>query len=143
MDTIRVQRNEKRVTVNERGDYIIFRPGDPGFIDALMSLGEEFQNFVSENSSRLEEAKADTSDENRVTRVAVKLNLEMSQLAAEKINALFGPDACMKIFGTETPSDALLTDFFEQATPLMQQYAAEESARSQERIRKYTERYKK
>ena len=106
-----------------------------------MTLGTDFQKFVNDNHSRLEQMEKAEPDS--VANEAIKINLELSQLGAAKINALFGADACRKIFGTETPSVSMITDFFEQAMPLIKEYAEEENARSRERVKKYTAKYQK
>lgn len=140
-ESIRIERHEKRVEVNDKGECIVFRVSDPSFISALLDLAGNFEEFHKQQSEKIKQIEESKDGEKNTIQAAVNLNLELSQQMAGKINALFDEDACKKIFGSDTPSLVMLADFFEQIEPLVKKFAEEENAYSQQRVRKYSQKY--
>ena len=51
-----------------------------------------------------------------------------------KVDALFGPDTCRKVFGNIVPGTDLLIQFFEALTPYFEEHARAQ----QEKLGKYS-----
>ena len=144
---ISVDRREKRIEVNDQGDFIVLPVGNPEFVSTLMVLLKDFDAKAAQQRERAQEIQKmpeDTTQETmeRLT-AAASFNLEISHDMAERVNALFGKDACLKVFGSNAPSLYMFADFFDQLTPYIRQFAEEEAQASQERIRKYSNKYTK
>ena len=143
---ISVDRRERRILVNDEGEYIVLPVGNPEFIASLLALLTDFDEKAAQQREQAQEISAMPEDTTAETlkrlNAAAQLNLEISRDMAERVNSLFGADACRKIFATETPSLYAFADFFDQLTPYIKQLSEEEAAASQERVRKYSEKYK-
>lgn len=144
---IRVDRREKRIEVNDAGEYIVIPLGNPEFVSTLLSLLNDFDAKAAQQRERAQEIQKmpdDTKPETmeRLT-AAASFNLELCREMAERVNALFGEDTCQKVFGSNAPSLYMFADFFDQLTPYIQQFAEEEVQASHERIRKYSNKYTK
>lgn len=140
-DSIRIERREKKVEVNDNGDYIVLPFGDQAFIPKMLELLREFDERGTEQQARAAEI-AEMPDDIEKVDAAASLNLELCTKMAERVNGLFGADACSKIFGAGTPSIFAFADFFDQLAPIIRKYADEESKVHQERIKKYSAKYK-
>lgn len=145
--SIRVESRERRILVNDEGEYIVLPVGNPEFIASLMVLLTDFDEKAAQQRERAQEISAMPEDTTAETlkrlNAAAQLNLEISRDMAERVNSMFGADACRKVFGTDAPSLYAFADFFDQLTPYIRQFAEEEAAASQERVRKYSEKYKR
>ena len=123
MDKIRVQSDIKKISVNDKGDYICINLKDQSFINRLMDL---HQLISSEETSKYLEN--DGSSDVEMLKKASELNQKM----LDEIDSLFGKGACKKIF-YETyeenkdamPGFMLIIDFLEQIMPLMEKYVKE------------------
>lgn len=143
---ISVDRRERRIAVNDEGGYIILPVGNPEFIASLLELLTDFDEKAAQQHERAREIEQmpDGTTKETLERLnaAAQLNLTISRDMAQRVNGLFGEDACRKVFGTDAPSLYAFADLFDQLTPYIRQFAEEEAAASQERVRKYSEKYK-
>ena len=140
-DSIRIERREKKIEVNDNGDFIILPLGNQEFIPKMLDLLNDFQENAKQQQERVEQISEMPEELEKVS-AAASLNLEMCRQLVNRVNDLFGADACQKIFGVGVPSLFAFADFFDQLAPLIRKYADEESAVSHERVRKYSVKYK-
>lgn len=132
-DSIRVQRSGKKIEVNDAGEYIVLDVYNIGAMGNVMGLIKEFEGSMKSLSTKAEAASRESVEE--IFELAHHASEECGKLAVE-INRVFGDDACRKIFGDGTPGPYELADFFGQIGALIKKYG-------DERIEKYTEKYKK
>lgn len=143
MDKITLNSGLKRIEVNENGDCITFDARDQGFMDRIMNLMKEFYSKKAEYDEKIEkiqEMPGDT-EEQQIARAsaALEFNSDVCGWMKEQINAVFQDDVSGKVFGNITPTGEAWAEFLYQLTPIVQTAKAEQS----EKVRKYTEKYKR
>lgn len=114
------------IEVNDKGETITVSTENQRFIDDFMELNEKLEDVVKEVESR--EVKQLEGREQ------LQFQMEKTKQIMEMIDALFGRDACRKVFGDIIPTPYLIADFFGQLTPIVKQYA-------DERQKKIAEKY--
>lgn len=125
MDSIRVNGGAKKIEVNDEGEFILLPVGDDGFTRDFYRLLEDFRK-------RAEAVRVTKEDIAGSMDQVVGLSAEMK----EKVDALFGPGTCGKVFGELTPGVDLLLDFFYQLLPFFEESVKKRS----ERMNKYSAR---
>lgn len=125
MDSIRVSSGTKKIEVNDEGEFILLPLGDDG-------LTRGFYNLLDDLLKRAEDAKITDEDITGSMDQIVKLNSE----TAEKVDGLFGPGTCKKVFGDITPGLDLFMDFFFQILPFFE----ENAKKREEKMKKYDAR---
>lgn len=105
------------VEVNDNGDTITVNAEDQGFIDKFFGLNENLEKITAEIQT--EELKKKSEREQ------LHYMIDKTKEIMEGIDQLFGEDACRKVFGEIIPNPYLIADFFEQLTPIAEQYMNE------------------
>ena len=104
------------VEVNDNGDTITVNAEDQYFIEKFLGLNEKLDGI----------AKMDTKElEKKSEREQIGVMIETTKEIMAEIDGLFGENACKKVFGDIVPSPYLIADFFEQLTPIAEQYMDE------------------
>lgn len=138
---IMLQRGEKRIKVNEAGEYITLNFDDQAFLPRLFNLIQEVEQMAEEGAAKEAEIAALPSDTaaERYAQIAekVKYDLRVCRELAAKVDAAFGDAVCRKVFGDIVPSVALFGQFFAQLKGVIEKLAAER----EEKLKKYTENY--
>lgn len=116
MTDIRVNRGIV-VNVNDNGDTITIPVEDQQFIDRFYRLIDKLDKISAEMNSDAVKALE--------TRSQVQKLMELTKDLMEDIDEMFGEGCCRKVFGDMIPSPYLLADFFEQLTPVAEQYMDE------------------
>ena len=104
------------VEVNDNGDTILVNAEDQYFIEKFLGLNEKLENIANTDAKELE----NKSEREQLEFVILKTKEIMAE-----IDGLFGEDACRKVFGNIIPSPYLIADFFDQLTPIAEQYMDE------------------
>lgn len=106
-----------RIEVNDNGDCIVAHVEDHNFIDNFRGLIDKFERIH-------EELK--TAETGQISKEAqIQLVKEKMQEIMGAIDGLFGLDSCKKVFGEGIiPSGYLVAEFFEQLTPIFQEYTS-------------------
>lgn len=133
-ESIRVQRPEKKIKVNDAGEYITLYLYDIGFIERVLVIIKEFESSAKNLSEHAEAASRESVED--IRELARKSDEECGALAA-KIDEVFGADACRKIFGERTPGLYELADFFGQIGTLIKKYGDERTEKYKEKYAKY------
>ena len=115
--------NQIRVTsgiiieVNDNGDTITVNAEDQGFIDKFFDLRDR----LDEVAKKMGNADVKNQGEREQLRASITGTKEIMA----KIDALFGDNACKKVFGDIIPNPYLIADYLEQLTPIVRQYMNE------------------
>ena len=117
MNKIRVQ-SGIRVEVNDEGEFIIINIDDQNFISRFYGIIEKLEDVK----------KKVNSHKSKDTRENLEFYIEQIKEIMVSIDELFGEESCRKIFGDIVPSPVLIADFFEQITPVVEQYAKKRRA---------------
>lgn len=130
MDKLRVDSGIKNIEVNDNGDYISIPISDAAFYErfgVLLKNFEQKQTEVEQKAAALSEKHKDksTDDVDAIVDIA-QFYSELCRYTCAELDKLFGEGCCRKVFaGVQNPSVELIGDFFEQITPLLNQYAKE------------------
>ena len=116
MDTIRVGSSIKKIEVNDEGGYILLPLSDNDFTVRFYRLLEDLQRSGE---------KVDIIG----TVEGVEQIVEIEKSVKERVDALFGPDTCRKVFGDITPSLDLFVEFFGALLPFFEAYKEERMRR--------------
>lgn len=109
------------IEVNDNGETILIDAENQMFLEKFYDLIEQLDDL---------KAKAEEESKNPMEyREFLKWNMGETRKVMEKIDELFGENACKKIFGDIVPSVYALADFFIQLLPCTEQYANERQKR--------------
>jgi len=132
MDKLRVDSGIKNIEVNDAGEYISIPISDTAFYErfgAVMKNFEQKQGEIEQRASVLSDKhKGKPNDDVDAIVDSIQLYSELCRYTCAELDKLFGDGFCRKVFvGIETPGVELIGDFFDQITPLLNQYAKERS----------------
>lgn len=144
--TLSVNRNIKRIKVNEAGEFISLDFDDQGMIPRLLDLMEEFEKEADIHAERLAdigEMPEETQDERNAKIVAAAtLNLEVCSKMKTAVDDAFGDQVCRKVFGDIIPSVEAFAEFFAQLGAIVARFKVETIRDHDKKIEKYTEKYR-
>lgn len=135
MDKIRIQRNIKRIEVNDNGDVIELDFDDLNLPYAFYGMIKKFETdrikFTKELAEKLKDKSAEeTADE------YVAAERELNIYMRDAIDKVFGEGTCRKVYGDILPSVEMHLQFFDALRP----YFEEEAKRRQAKMNKYSAR---
>lgn len=113
------------VKVNDNGDTITINAEDQCFIEKFYGLYDRLNNLAAEMQSSEVQKKGE--------REQLQYMIEKTREIMQDIDALFGENACKKVFGDIVPNPSLLVDFFEQLNPIAKQYVNERQKKLNEK----------
>lgn len=130
MDKLRVDSGVKNIEVNDAREYISIPISDAAFYERFGEIMKNFQKKEVEYAQKAKELSEKHKDKpsNDVDAIvdSVQLYSGMCKDTCAELDKLFGEGCCRKVFaGVQNPSVELIGDFFEQITPLLNQYAKE------------------
>lgn len=127
MESIRVKPKMLTIEVNDDGEKINF-PVDENLLEGLTSLVEHIE--------KTKKGAPPLSGDGASLRAVSDYMKKTAADIADKIDELFGPDTCRKVFCGEIPTLQMETDFFEQITPSVKKFLNASNAR----ISRHTEK---
>lgn len=130
-DSIRVDTGAKSIEVNDAGETIVLNFADQSFAPRFFAMVDEFNEKTGEfeaKAKKLDEDNAGLSEFESAKAVAA-FNLEIHEFFKDRIDNLFGPDTCRKVFGPIVPGMECYTDFIEQLQPFFAKYGKEREAK--------------
>ena len=143
--SLRVERQAKKIQVNDQGEYIVLNLDDQQFLPALLELMNDFKNLAEKNEARIREIEEmpDGTEKEYMTKVEVSaaFNLEVCKELKQRIDQTFRDDVCRKVFGDIVPSVTAFAEFFDQLGELIQRFTEERRTVQNERVAKYTAKY--
>ncbi len=135
MDKIRLQRNIKRIEVNDNGEYITLDFDDLElpyrYYGMLKKLEKDRVKFSAELAEKLKGKPASVCTEE-----LVNAERELNIYFRDAVDEVFGEGTCRKVYGDILPSVEMHLQFFDALRP----YFEEEAKRRQERMNKYSAR---
>lgn len=135
MEKIRLQRNIKRIEVNDNGDVLELNFDDLNlpykFYGMVKKFEEDRQKFTEELAEKFKDGLDDKNME-ALIEAERKLNVYMR----DAIDEVFGEGTCRKVYGDILPSWEMHMQLFDELHP----YFDEEAKRRQQRMNKYSAR---
>lgn len=119
MERINFDNGDKKVEINDSGDYIVIPMGDNTFPQRVIDFSkkaEEQYNVLLEKEIELK-----GSDIEILSNMRAGILLNVGQL----FDGLFGDGSCKKVFGNLAPSMDIMVSFMEQIAPLVNKFATE------------------
>lgn len=135
MDKIRIQRNIKRIEVNDNGEYIELDFDDLNlpyrYYNMIRSLEHDRAEFMQELADKIKD-KSDSEISEEMIEAERKLNIYFR----DKIDEVFGEGTCRKCYGDILPSLDMHIQLFDALTP----YFEEEAQRRRNKMNRYSAR---
>lgn len=134
---IKLENWDKKIKINEQGDYIIIHISDFSLVNKMSNLLEE----ISSDFEATQNAIKDISDNKEI----VIKTQEFSEKICQKINLFFAEDKnnpeniCIKIFNTNCPFMDDILDFLIQICNLIEKF----TGKKVENLSKISNKYKK
>lgn len=143
IDSIRVDTGVRKITVNDEGETISLNFTDQSFPVRYFNMVDEFQSqqeiFQKEEDDLIKECEENQLSEYERMRKTAAFNLKIHEFFKERVEALFGADACRKVFGDIVPSVDMYMDFISQLAPYFEKYGKE---RQKKLMQKYNPKRK-
>ncbi len=114
MEKIRIQRNIKRIEVNDDGEYITLDFND-------QSLPYRFVQTMKDIYAKHAEFEKKISDSDNLYSI-IELEHDINLYFKEKIDQLLGEDTCRKVYGDILPSIEMHNDLLNQLVPYFEEY---------------------
>lgn len=135
MDKIRIQRNVKRIEVNDNGDILELDFDDLNLPYNFYAMMKKFETDRVEFTKALAEKIKGKSDKETVD-AFVEAERELNIYMRDAIDKVFGEGTCRKVYGDILPSVEMHMQFFDALRP----YFEEEAKRRQAKMNKYSAR---
>lgn len=142
--TIMIDAGTKVIGVNDNGETILLPLGDQEFTRSFLKLMQELSDKAQKVAEQIKAVKEDTStDKVAQLSTVADLNLTICQQMKERVDAVFADEVCRKVFGDIVPGLDAFSEFFEKLSPFVLEHQKNMRDKSEEHVRKYTERYDK
>ena len=130
MDSLRVSSGIKNIEVNDSGEYISIPVNDAAFFNRYAEVLKNFEQKEIEYGRRADGLKEKHKDKSEgstdIIADIISLYADLCRDTCAELDRLFGEGSCRKIFpDVECPNEVLIGEFFEQITPLLNQYSKE------------------
>lgn len=135
MDKIRIQRNIKRIEVNDNGDTLELNFDDLNLPYRFYAMIKKFETDREKFTKELAEKIKDMSDKDAAA-AFVEAERELNVYMRDAIDEVFGEGTCRKVYGDILPSVEMHMQFFDALRP----YFEEEAQRRQAKMNKYSAR---
>lgn len=112
MEKIRISSGVQKIEVNDEGETILLPVSDDGFIVAFYKLLDRVQTAA--------QSIPQTGEDIAGNMEAVETVVALEQELREKVDGLFGPETCRKVFGPILPSMDLFVEFFGSLLPFIE-----------------------
>lgn len=135
MDKIRIQRNVKRIEVNDNGEILELDFDDLNFPYNFYAMIKKFETDRVKFTEELAENLKGKSDEESVDEM-IAAERELNIYMRDAIDKVFGEGTCRKVYGDILPSVEMHMQFFDALRP----YFEDELKRRQQKMNKYSAR---
>ncbi len=133
MDKLQIDNWTRKIEVNDNGDTIQYSLANSAFYDELISFAQWIQSdelrAQAEEVTKQQEnmKKSDGKFDLNAASLASAVELNMSKAACEKIDKMFGENACKKVFGDIIPQMDIIVAFLNAVIPIVKKNAEERS----------------
>lgn len=135
MEKIRLQRNIKRIEVNDNGDVLELDFDDLNLPYKFYGMVKKFEEDRKKFTEELAEKFKDGLDDNNMDAL-IEAERKLNVYMRDAIDEVFGEGTCRKVYGDILPSWEMHMQFFDELRP----YFDEEAKRRQQRMNKYSAR---
>lgn len=135
MEKIRLQRNIKRIEVNDDGEFITLDFDDLNLPYRYYGMIRKFKEDRSKLNAELAEKLKNSSPEDSTDKL-IDAERELNIYMCEAIDEVFGEGTCRKVYDDILPSLEMHLQFFDALRP----YFEEEAKRRQRKMNKYSAR---
>lgn len=135
MEKIRIQRNVKRIEVNDNGDVLELNFDDLNLPYRFYAMLKDFEKNREKFTKGFTEKIKDMSDEESVD-AFVQAERELNEYMRDSVDSVFGEGTCRKVYGDILPSVEMHNKFFNALHPFFE----EEARRRQAKMNKYSAR---
>lgn len=135
MEKIRLQRNIKRIEVNDDGEFITLDFDDLNLPYRYYGMIRRFEKDRARLSAELAEKLKNGSPEDNDDEL-IRAERELNICLRDAIDEIFGEGTCRKVYGDILPSLEMHIQFFGALRP----YFEEEAKRRQKKMNKYSAR---
>lgn len=135
MERIRIQRNVKRIEVNDNGDVLELDFDDLNLPYRFYAMIKSFETDREKFTKELAEKIKDMSDEESAD-AFIEAECELNKYMRDAIDKVFGEGTCRKVYGDILPSVEMHMKFFDALRPFFE----EEARRRQAKMNKYSAR---
>lgn len=135
MEKIRLQRNIKRIEVNDNGDILELDFDDLNLPYNFYAMLKKFETDRVRFTKELAEKLKDNSDGENMDAL-ITAERELNIYMRDAIDKVFGEGTCRKVYGDILPSVEMHFQFFDALRPFFD----EELKRRQEKMNKYSAR---
>ena len=135
MEKIRLQRNIKRIEVNDDGEFITLDFDDLNLPYRYYGMIRRFEKDRAEFAAKLAEKFKDGSPEENNDEL-INAERELNICLRDAVDEVFGEGTCRKVYGNILPSVEMHLQFFDALRP----YFEEEGKRRQQKMNKYSAR---
>lgn len=119
MERISFDNGDKKVEINDSGDYIVIPMGDNTFPQRVIDFSkkaEEQYNVLLEKEIELKGSDIE---------ILSNMRADILSNVGRLFDGLFGDGSCKKVFGNLAPSMDIMVSFMEQIAPLVNKFATE------------------
>lgn len=132
MEKIRLQRNIKRIEVNDDGEFITLDFDDLNLPYKFYGMIKKFEKDRARFAAELDEKlKNGSLEDNADELIVAERSLNVYLRGA--VDEVFGEGTCRKVYGNILPSVEMHLQFFDALRP----YFEEEAKRRQQKMNKY------
>lgn len=117
MDSIRVSNLNKKIEVNDEGEYIVLPFSDQAFPGRFYQMLDSFTEMKKEIDNKV--------NEELKQRELIDFIADIHEKAKKDIDLLLGKDTCKKVFGDIVPGIDMIQEFFEKLLPFFNAYSKE------------------
>lgn len=135
MEKIRLQRNIKRIEVNDNGEFITLDFDDLNLPYRYYGMIRRFEKDRAEFAAKLSEKFKDSSPD-LISDELINAERELNIYLRDAVDEVFGEGTCRKVYGDILPSVKMHLQFFDALRP----YFEEEAKRRQQKMNKYSAR---
>lgn len=129
---IKLEKWDKKIKINDNGDYIILHIGDLNLINNTGKMLEDISKKYEEIQKKVEEEQ---DNQNKID-----MTISLSSSICETINAFFNDDSlCTKVFNTNTPYIDDIFDFIFQICELIEKFTGKKIDNLKNISNKYTD----
>lgn len=134
MDRISFDNGNKKIEINDSGDYIVIPMGDNSFPKRMI----DFSDYAENKYKILYDKEIELKDSG-IEKISA-MRSEIFTDIGNSFDELFGPESCVKVFGNNAPSQDIMIDFMEQIEPLVRRYAEERRSEIEKKYNKRSRR---
>lgn len=135
MEKIRIQRNVKRIEVNDNGDILELDFDDLNLPYRFYAMFKQFETDRAKFTTEFAEKIKDKPDDEAADEL-IAAERDMNIYMRDAIDKVFGEGTCRKVYGDILPSWEMHMQFFDALMP----YFQAEAERRQNKMNKYSAR---